>query len=481
MMSIRKPFLYTFAIALGLLCAGAALAWSAPCGASPSACNVSAPINVSNAGQAKVGGIELGTGFPDTTTYTGLIVHGKLCLGGVYPATGTCITSWAGAGGSWATSGNDIYNSNSGSVGVGAVSPGQKLFVSGASTYNDAPGVGTFAVANSANTNRYVDIGYDPNLEAGFIQGLKAGVAYEPLLLNPNGGNVGIGTTNPTQKLGVSGNAAISGSLSAASATVGGSAVCTQNGANCPAGSAPAWASITLKPYSFNQSTDSGASPTFGNLTLSGGLYDSAGARMDAGGGWLRTYGATGWYNNTYAGGWYMQDATWIRSYGSKSVFMDAGFDTQGAAAVSCSGTLGGGYAFRVCGTANVTSNLTVAGAVTAAAFYYSSDARLKKNVETIASSKALQDILALRPVTYNWIDPARGTGNQLGFIAQQVEGVVPELVATDASTTLKAVDYARVAPLLVGAAQAQEARIDAQQKEIDALVAEVEALKAVR
>ena len=37
--------------------------------------------------------------------------------------------------------------------------------------------------------------------------------------------------------------------------------------------------------------------------------------------GWLRTYGDTGWYNESYGGGWYMSDSTWIRAYNSKSVY----------------------------------------------------------------------------------------------------------------------------------------------------------------
>ncbi|RIY41011.1 hypothetical protein CJP73_07645 [Neopusillimonas maritima] len=36
---------------------------------------------------------------------------------------------------------------------------------------------------------------------------------------------------------------------------------------------------------------------------------------------WFRTYGATGWYSQTYGGGWYMADATWIRAYGNKSIY----------------------------------------------------------------------------------------------------------------------------------------------------------------
>jgi hypothetical protein len=127
----------------------------------------------------------------------------------------------------------------------------------------------------------------------------------------------------------------------------------------------------------------------------------------------------------------------------------------------------------------NGAGNMYVAGNVTASAFFYNSDQRLKKNIEAIASSTALQKVLALQPVTYNWIDPTQPTTTQIGFIAQQVAQVVPELVQTNASTSLMSVDYARVTPLLVGALQAQQARLDAQQKEIDALTAEVEALKA--
>lgn len=38
---------------------------------------------------------------------------------------------------------------------------------------------------------------------------------------------------------------------------------------------------------------------------------------------WLRTYGNTGWFNETHAGGWYMTDAKWIRSHNYKPVLVD--------------------------------------------------------------------------------------------------------------------------------------------------------------
>jgi hypothetical protein len=113
------------------------------------------------------------------------------------------------------------------------------------------------------------------------------------------------------------------------------------------------------------------------------------------------------------------------------------------------------------------------ASTVLAGAFVYYSDERLKKNIESIANSDALQKVLALNPVTYNWKDESKGTQTESGFIAQEVEKVLPEVVKTESfGEGLKTLDYARLTPVLVGA-------IKEQQKQIDELKAEVEALKA--
>lgn len=36
---------------------------------------------------------------------------------------------------------------------------------------------------------------------------------------------------------------------------------------------------------------------------------------------WFRSYGDSGWYNETYGGGWYMSDGNWIRAYSGKSIY----------------------------------------------------------------------------------------------------------------------------------------------------------------
>lgn len=62
-----------------------------------------------------------------------------------------------------------------------------------------------------------------------------------------------------------------------------------------------------------------------GALSVQGAISDpSVGTIRDADGGWVRTYGNTGWYSQTYGGGWYMADTTWLRAYGDKWIYTPA-------------------------------------------------------------------------------------------------------------------------------------------------------------
>ena len=58
----------------------------------------------------------------------------------------------------------------------------------------------------------------------------------------------------------------------------------------------------------------------------------------------------------------------------------------------------------------------------------YSSDSRLKKNIETTRDGY-LNDLMQLRVVKYNWINSEETTPKELGLIAQEVEQVFPNLV----------------------------------------------------
>ena len=53
-----------------------------------------------------------------------------------------------------------------------------------------------------------------------------------------------------------------------------------------------------------------------------GGVIVDGNTVIDDGAGWHRSYGDTGWYNGTHGGGWRMTDSTYIRTYGSKHVYI---------------------------------------------------------------------------------------------------------------------------------------------------------------
>ena len=62
-----------------------------------------------------------------------------------------------------------------------------------------------------------------------------------------------------------------------------------------------------------------------------------------------------------------------------------------------------------------------------------SSDIRIKKNIEDINDDSALQKILEIQPKTYKYIDVvSKGDKKVYGFIAQQINEVLPEAVAIE-------------------------------------------------
>jgi hypothetical protein len=103
------------------------------------------------------------------------------------------------------------------------------------------------------------------------------------------------------------------------------------------------------------------------------------------------------------------------------------------------------------------------------------SDARLKKNVEDIEG--ALETLLALRGVTFEYREPAK-PGLRRGFLAQEVEKVLPEWVA-DGPDGYKRITVSGFEALAVEALRDQQREIEAQKAELAALRADVERLNA--
>ena len=74
--------------------------------------------------------------------------------------------------------------------------------------------------------------------------------------------------------------------------------------------------------------------------------------------------------------------------------------------------------------------------------------------------------MLGLQGVTYSWKnDPQKQ--RFIGFVAQDVEKVIPELVFTDNASGMKGVDYAEMSAVLAESIKSQQKIIDDQQKQI--------------
>lgn len=91
-----------------------------------------------------------------------------------------------------------------GEIGIGTVNPSTILHVTGTGT-SDSNNGGQIIVGPANNLSRRLNLGYDSVGNFGFLQAVENNVAYKNLILEANGGNVGIGTINPGSKLQVEG------------------------------------------------------------------------------------------------------------------------------------------------------------------------------------------------------------------------------------------------------------------------------------
>lgn len=138
------------------------------------------------------------------------------------------------------------------------------------------------------------------------------------------------------------------------------------------------------------------------------------------------------------SGGWtymYSDSATQYRQFAGTHSWSNAP-----------SGTAGNAISFTQAMTLDASSNLTVAGNVTAY-----SDARLKTNVRTVPDALAL--VQKMRGVFFDKDDAP-----SVGVIAQEMEEVLPEVVHDG---EYKSVAYGNIVGVLIEAIKAQQAQID--------------------
>jgi len=104
---------------------------------------------------------------------------------------------------------------------------------------------------------------------------------------------------------------------------------------------------------------------------------------------------------------------------------------------------------------------------------FYSSDKRLKENIVNIPN--ALDKLMDINGVEFDWSseymeahggqDDLFNRKHQVGVIAQEVEKVLPEIVA-DRPDGYKAVRYEQLVPLLIEAIKELKTEIDTHKQE---------------
>ena len=305
-----------------------------------------------------------------------------------------------------------------------------------------------------------IDLGYS---NARFKNLYLSGYASVNALASPDGtsivfpnnnGNVGIGTTSPSEKLDVNGNVRLGSTGRWTTATnVFKSLNTGENGASIRS----AVSAASAPTYSNVDDTDTGIFfPAANTLGFTTGAAERM--RIDSSG--VVFIGKTV-YNNDDIGvvlaktntSWFTGQSLTplgVNRKGTDGNLIQFTNDQAGCGTISCSGT--------------TTSYNT------------SSDYRLKENV--VEMTGALDRVNQLQPKRFNFIADADTTYD--GFLAHEVSEIVPEAIhgekdAVDAegNPEYQGIDQSKLVPLLTKAIQEQQAQIEALQSEINLLKGE--------
>jgi hypothetical protein len=377
-----------------------------------------------------------------TSPATGLLVYQTDAPAGYYYNSGTPASpSWiqlgAASGASqWATAGSNIYY-NTGNVGIGTTTPAYKLHIQDATSP-------ALAIQYSTNTDY-------PYLSSNTINDLVIGsVGSGSHSVFKSNGNVGIGTTTPYTTL------TVGSSDATAKITAGGPNTHLTLAAAGPNGN------IYLNAGGVES----------GNYSTSTRLF--VGANGNVGIGALAPInklqiGSTTYSENTLAMGNGTQNFAIDISWSTIPTFYsDNNFSFMAS---------GGGNGNVGIGTTTPTHPLQMgsgAHVTTAGNWTNASDARLKTNI--VNTNYGLQTVMQLRPVNYTMV---KGGEAQVGFLAQEVQKIVPEVVSGTEGDMSKGetlgLSYGNLVPVLTKAIQEQQALIEKLQAENAAMKAKVE------
>jgi hypothetical protein len=105
------------------------------------------------------------------------------------------------------------------------------------------------------------------------------------------------------------------------------------------------------------------------------------------------------------------------------------------------------------------------------------SDISMKKDIVTI--NHALQKVLEMNGVYFSWKNDNLNN-RRVGFIAQEMEKVLPEVVFTNPVDGLKGINYPEITAVLAQAVKEQQQQIESTKQENQKLRSELDELKSL-
>ena len=317
---------------------------------------------------------------------------------------------------------SQLYLKENGNVGIGTTAPATKLQVGNGTEQNVwiktaslaghysgiklTRGNGTWS--NNSNNNFGLAV-TDNGFSIGKYTdpGSNSTGRSDYLTINA-GGNVGIGTSSPAEKLHVDGHTKI------------------QDISIGYANEINSESNLYLQHRNSRNTIICGGGGNLGVDVNSPAFKLHVAGDVMADGGWLRTTGNRGWYNQTYGGGWHMTDNNWIRASGGKGLYVGGNINYS----------LNGKYFSEyTSGTISYNGNAPVSilaskGIVGDWIGAYS-DERIKDIIGRSNSKDDLSDLLAVEVTDYKMKDKVQyGDKVTKKVIAQQLKTVFPQAVS---------------------------------------------------